>query len=129
MKKAIALLAVLITAGTLFAMDLSKSAADVRDVFPSGYAVIKAAAIAEWGDDHGMVLYMINQQCDAAVKFLALAQDYPDEAFSALAEWTDGGMATIDRYISEDKMLFDIPSDWNMALYEANRQIEAEGKY
>ena len=129
MKK-IALIGVLLLIGfTLNAAELSPTAQAIRNVNPDAYGVIKERAEAEWGTDYTMVLYVINQQCEAALEFLNIAKLHSQEALDALCEWTDGGTAEVDRVLASGASLLTTPADWTMVVYVANQQIDAKGKY
>ena len=65
MKKLILVVLIMIIAVSLSASGLGINAQNLRKVSPEGYEIIKARAVDEWGNDHSMVLFAINNQSDS----------------------------------------------------------------
>lgn len=118
----------LLTTAALFpnplpAQELSDAANRVKINAPDQYDCIKEKAIEEWGDDHKMVLYRINQQCDALYDFSLALKKYEKEdqeykiLMRATAKWTEGDPSTL------------CSTDWRMVMYEFNNQLESYNKY
>ena len=63
MKKLSLIMMILVI--TLFSAKLSQQSQKLRTQYPEGYEVIKKHAIEKWGTDHEMILYQINNQCNA----------------------------------------------------------------
>ncbi len=122
-KSMVILIMVLIAVSIVSATDLNANARNIKTSTPDVYEVVKARAVSEWGNDHQMVLYVINQQSDALIS-VAKKQETIDNMFfwGLLVKWCDD-----DLYVYDDIML--APIDWNMVDYEIDRQIEAMGKY
>ena len=122
----------------LFSEGLGVNAQNIKKVSPDGYEIIKAMAIDEWGSDHSMVLYEINNQCDAAVEIITILFDKGDLMLFAKAVngWSIEGTAiqNIDTVIlwtegADTGSIFTLFVDWSMVLYEYNKQMSAASSY
>lgn len=129
MKK-IALIGVLLLIGfTLMAAELTSDAKIVKEHLPVSYESIKDMAEEEWGTDYPMILYVINQQCEALLDSMELVADNYDEFLYALIEWTEGGIDVLIASQESGGTIYDCRTDWTMVVYVANQQIDAKGKY
>ncbi|MDA3809643.1 MAG: hypothetical protein PF518_04855 [Spirochaetaceae bacterium] len=110
-----------------YALGLNRNAAGLKEGSPAVYAMIKSRAVAEWEDDHTMVVFVINQQADSLVVCDKLFETNRDIVVRAVIEWCDGGLAVLKTY--DDKNMYEAPVDWAMVEFISKRQIDAEGSY
>ena len=152
-------LVMMILAITLFSAKLSQQSQKLRTQYPEGYEVIKKHAIEKWGTDHEMILYQINNQCNAFFTILNYESKYNKIVINSWCEWMYSGYIEINTKLLEkinkearekiekinnneypDDVLIDIIAqhqfplsklhvDWEMALYTAKKQIEAQSAY
>lgn len=122
MKKILIVL-VLLTASTLvFADGLNGYAESIKDAAPETYNAIATRAILEWGSDHAMIVWEINQQCEAFIEGMTLFDKDRELFVKCVLEWCDDRDA-----VQEDIMTASI--DWRMVIWEFNRQYGAKNAY
>ena len=112
---------ILILATTLLAFGMNAQLNHNATVFKSlcetdaecSYKKVRTYAVNEWGNDHSMVVYCINKQCDALadVVYIMNLKNYDNEILlNAMAEW--------------ESVINGITCwDWQMVLYTYNKQI------
>jgi len=123
MKKLFVILILLLFAVSAFADGLTPEATRLKDSNPDIYSVIRGRAIVEWGTDHGMIVYVINQQCKSVFEVAALAPQLNDtEFYTILSDWCDDDLSLYDS-------IFEAPVDWSMVEYVMSQQIEAKSQY
>lgn len=101
--------------------ELSSSSQALKNEFPDTYEAIKEFALSKWDEDHSMILYEINKQSDAFIKVFEYAGDNKRIFVNAVEKWGEN--------VTPDNMLRNSTVDWNMVLYEMNKQIEAKNSY
>jgi len=102
--------------------ELSREAAVVKEKGPKIYDPIRSHAVEEWGSDHRMVVYTINKQVDAYLKWWRYydSQDPDtDERLIMLKAMVDWKQCTKDEFCY----------DWPMVVYEFEKQIKAYKSY
>src|SRR5690625_1393466 len=102
--------------------ELSREAAIVKEKGPKIYDPIRSHAVEEWGSDHSMVVYTINKQVDAYLKWWRYydSQDPDtDERLIMLKAMVDWKQCTKDEFCY----------DWPMVVYEFEKQIKAYKSY
>ena len=122
----------------LFGEGLGINAQNIKKISPDGYEIIKAMAVDEWGTDHSMVLYEINNQCNAAIEMITILFDKGDlmlfaeaviawsikstdvQNMNIIIAWTDG---------ADMSSIFTLFVDWSMVSYEYKKQISAAKSY
>jgi len=109
----------------LFADGLNSNALLLKNNIPDTYQAIKNRAVGEWGDDHTMVVYVINKQSDALFEVLELTEVDEEIVIYAIYEWCDDKV----RLEANPDDMFIIPIDWEMAAYTAKKQISAKAAY
>lgn len=140
MKKLILTVVIMIlTVSMLFGEGLGKNARYIKEFYPDGYEIIKAMAVNEWGNDHSMVLFRINDLSDSLTGVIQLLceKDGDLEIFThAVANWSTRGTGTKNAKIiatwthhGEFSSIYGIAADWSMVLFEYEMQIEAAGAY
>jgi len=118
MKKILLVLAVALISLTSFGQ-LNDNAKTIKKALPTAYDDVKTMSVLKWGDDHSMVVYRINAQCDAMMKVGSIVNsDSYDETLynSAAAKWSEN---------INGKFYF----DWAMIVYNYNNQLEAKSQY
>lgn len=134
-KKTVLVVALLALAFTAWGAELNGDATWMRENTPGIYEVIKSRAVEEWGDDHSMVLYEINRQCESFSAVVALMDTADVQVqgicYAATAEWTEGGYAAIAAALDspDPRATFKLDTDWTMVEYKILKQIEAVGAY
>ena len=138
MKKIVLVILFAIMAMYLQAEGLNKNATALKEISLIGYELIKAGAVDKWVDDHSMILYEINNQCDSAVEIIQIMLDGGDFTIfaEAVAYWSTIGMDIVNVGIIIDWInggditnIFNMAVDWQMVLYEYRKQLEASGQY
>ena len=128
----------ILTMSMLFGEGLGTNAQNLRKVSPEGYEIIKARAIDEWGTDHSMVLFAINNQSDSLREVMLLLFDGGDLKIFAyvVANWSFWGTVLKNaKKIAEYKKtgnisdLYTIAADWSMVLFEYEYQMTAASSY
>lgn len=121
----------------LFAGGLNNYAEFIKQKDITAYEkTIKKHAVEKWGDDHQMVVYTINQQCEA---FMVLVQkndigDNYEIFIKALMKWAIDGYYDYNyEYIQKPKKdglpLLELHCDWQMVLYTYENQLSAKNQY
>jgi hypothetical protein len=122
----------------LSAEDLNDNSEFIKRVSPGGYELIKVFAVTEWGEDHSMVLYEINNQSNNSEKLIDLFLETADiQLFAdAIEEWSYGDYLTnLEIFIAWVKgekpygYIYNMTVDWAMVWYEYDRQIKASSPY
>ena len=83
------------------------------------YEKIKFMAVNKWEDNHKMVVYEINKQCDAALDINVISKESDkkrDIVVSAMTKWSD-------------KINGEYYYNWSMVLYEYKKQFKASSSY
>lgn len=122
MKKISLVIIILIVGLSLFADGLNQDAQQLKDEYPAFYEAVKQRAVGEWGDDHTMILYVINQQSTALFDCNELLSTHGIIVGTQIAEWCDDEINYYENY-------FLAPVDWEMVLYTSKMQIEAQANY
>jgi len=115
-KKVIAMFLMGLMVIGLWAEGLNSNALFIKRNDQRLYSKIKAIAIDDWGDDHGMILYVINNQANSYFVVSDLERDYPKIFISAATDW--------NRNINGRTCY-----DWGMIEYVMKNQIEAQSAY
>jgi len=94
---------------------------------------IKKHAIEKWKDDYDMVIFEINQQCDALI---TLIEEFTSEntniLYNASIRWSHKGKDSQNNKnwmnITQCNLanLLQLECDWTMALYEYKKQVKAK---
>lgn len=139
MKKVI--LAVLIFISIPSFSQLNKFAEITKEDYPEGYQVMKKRAITEWPGNHEMIVYEINQQCEA---FYSLLEKFANPiegelmlTMQAIHNWTDENFKdeTLSCFtnLADDEnpinSLLKLKVNWRMAEYEFKKQLSAMNQY
>ena len=127
----------LLTTSMLFGEGLGTNAQYIKRVSPDGYEIIKAEAVNEWGDDHSMVLFVINDQCDSSIELMELLADGGNLKIFVyvVSQWSTRGAEARNRdkltawIEGEDVNLYTLSVDWSMVLFEYEMQISAYSNY
>jgi len=124
-KISLVVLFIVVGISALFSEGLNVYGRGVKDQIPHVYEVIKIRAIKDWETDHEMVVYEINKQSESYLKIVS-TEDIDINIFvSSLLYWADSPES-----VKADMEHFDIyPIDWEMVLYEYNKQVEAKNSY
>jgi len=124
-KFSLVVLFIVVGISALFSEGLNSYGRRVKDQLPDVYEVIKIRAIKDWETDHEMVVYEINKQSESYLKIVS-TEDIDINIFvSSLLYWADSPDS-----VKSDMEHFDIyPIDWEMVLYEYNKQVEAKNSY
>jgi hypothetical protein len=122
MKKILLTLTILIMTMALSALDLNGEAQSLKEVNPYVYTAIKTRAANEWGNDHEMVVYEINQQSKALFEADGILKIDQDISAEALVTWSD-------ELFEDGKPLYEMSIDWVMVVYEIKKQLESKGAY
>lgn len=98
-----------------YSQELNSEAQAIREKQPDFYNKILNYSKDEWGNNHEMVLYTINNQSKALfeVSKITNSNNYNNSVFKdALQEWTEDGL-----------------TNWEMVLYTYKKQIKAKSAY
>ena len=146
MKKTVITVLMLLVASVLFAQ-LGPSATVIKEDLPDSYAIISSYAVNEYGNDHEMVLWEINRQCEAMINVIekGIQLDHTNSAIyttifvNAIAEWSyddtaENNLSSILHTIKTDNALIGVETlyltvDWIMAEAMINNQLEAAEVY
>ena len=93
------------------------SSEDLRAI----YNDIKEAAVKHWGDDHNMIVFTINNQCDAYFEMVEVMQksDYDKTIMeNAVKEWGE--------YLEDEGR---VKADWVMVMFTYKNQLKAKNAY
>jgi hypothetical protein len=111
----------------------------IKTNLPRTYQKILENSIVEWGNDYEMRNYFVEKQVNALNEFLNLIRanefnkDIRNICVTALSNWCKNNLVTcsettpklIDGSTDLDAVQYCADVDWEMALYEANKQIAA----
>lgn len=117
MKKILLVLALMVTAVSFG--QLNDEAQFFKSSDSDSYECIKNLAVEKWNDDHEMIVHEINKQSKSKMEFLEGIRDKDQDgplvkiALKAMKKWGETP-CTID---------------WEMTLYEYNKQIKAASQY
>ena len=138
-KLILVVLFMILTMSMLFGEGLSKNARYIKEFYPNGYEKIKAIAVNEWGSDHSMVLFRINNLSDSLTEVIQLLSKKDGDLgifTRAVANWsTRGTVAKNDKIIAswthqgEFSSIYGIDADWSMILFEYEMQVSAASAY
>jgi len=124
MKTILLIIAIVFSGVLIHAQELNENAKFLKnttnETLKATYKDIKEAAVKEWVDDHQMIVYTINKQCNGYSEMTeAMDKSNYDEdvMLKALAEW---GQLTDDNRIK---------ADWVMVMYEYKKQLKAKSAY
>lgn len=117
MKTKILIICLLFTA--IANAQLNSNASLIRTKAPDVYNEIKTFASEQWEGDHEMMVYVINQQCDAFMELKDILNDSTHDKNiigKALVDWgkTIKGLKCID---------------YQMVIYVYKNQIKAKSQY
>ena len=95
-------------------------------------------AIEKWEDDHSMILWEINRQCDSLLDMIGLIIDDGDMSIfaDAITKWSikETSIQNLEKLIawmkgesSDDITTLSV--DWSMVLYEYKKQYSAANSY
>lgn len=91
----------------------------VKAKMPEQYNQIKLLASQDWEGDHKMMVYVINDQCDALMELSGIinGKEYDEKIMlNAFTEWTES--------INGESCI-----DYKMALYVYKQQFNSKGTY
>ncbi len=127
MKK-ITLITVLLLAGVNLFAELSVKTQAIKEHVPGAYESIKVFSIDKWDTDHNMVVYEINKQCEAFFVVITTVKESEQIQIlhRAVLKWIKGEMPDLNE---NPNALFEIVIDWNMVLYEYEKQTKASESY
>ena len=138
-KLVLTVLFIILATSMLFGEGLGTNARYIKEYYPDGYEIIKAIAVNEWGNDHSMVLFRINNLSDSLTELIQILskKDGDLEIFTrAVANWSTRGTGTKNvkiiatwTYQGEFSSIYGIAADWAMVLFEYQMQIEAANSY
>ncbi len=138
-KLTLTVLFIILTMSMLFGEGLGENAQYIKEFYPDGYEIIKDISIDEWGNDHSMVLFRINNLSDSLNRVIQLlSKENGDlEIFKqAVANWSTRGMSIKNAkiiatwtYHGEFSSIYGIAVDWSMVLFEYEIQISAASSY
>jgi len=110
------------------ALSLNNQAQGLREKYPDVYEAIKAEAVEQWGENHQMIVYEINEQSKAIliVSDLLTDADYTGIVYNAIIDWCDGGRMEFEKYKDN---LYEAPVNWKMVVYVSQNQINSMNEY
>jgi len=137
MKKNLVFLLLLAIAIPGIPQELEANAKHIKEKYPTEYTnTIRKYAVKEWGDDYQMVVYEINQQCNALVD---LVNEFKSEntniAYKAILEWSQDGYKTKNSQEFQKIKTFGVAQllklhcDWQMVKYEYDLQAKAKNAF
>lgn len=131
MKKISLVLFMLFTVISIYANNLNSAATELKNNNHNVYEMIKFRAVSEWGNNHSMVIYTINKQCDAVYACDRLFYTYEEIVMNAIAKWCDGGIPGLQAFFNDREQvnIYEAPVNWAMVEYTAKNQIEAQNAY
>lgn len=117
--------------------ELEANAKYIKEKYSTDYtATIRNYAVKEWGDDYQMVVYEINQQCDALVELVnAFKSENTNIAYKAILEWSQDGYETRNSQEFQKIKVFGVEQllklhcDWQMVKYEYDNQVKAKNAF
>lgn len=137
MKKSLFLSIVFLMPCWVYSQGLNSNATHIRENYPVEYQeTIRSYAVQEWGNDHTMVVYVINQQADALMDIIrSFESEHTNILFTAIQEWSHSGhkAENIDKFRNLTtvnlQQMIDIQADWSMVKYVYEQQVEASQAY
>ena len=116
---------------------LNRYAEAIKDFDSNGYEIIKKYAINEWGSDHEMVVYRINNQCEAIYDIMNKFQSkHTNILYRSIQMWSYDGYLKKNQDIYENEttvielaQMLRFYVDWEMVEYEYDNQVDAKGSY
>ena len=134
MKKTVISIALIFNVILVNAQVLEKPAILVKSEYSGFYETnIKKHAIEKWKEDYDMVIFEINQQCDALI---TLIDEFNSEnttiLYNASMRWSHKGkdIQNNKKWMNITKCnlanLLQLECDWSMALYEYKKQVKAK---
>ncbi len=138
-KLTLLVLFIILATSMLFGEGLGTNARYIKDFYPEGYEIIKTIAVDEWGNDHSMVLFRINNLSDSLTEIIQLLSEKDGDLgifTRAVANWSTRGTAVKnDKIIAswthqgEFSSIYGIDADWSMVLFEYEMQVSAASSY
>ena len=106
---------------------LNKEAKALKEKLPKTYEGIKKSSQDNWGGDHAMILFEINEQSKAFIEFVkwgdTLDTNKNKEEFkivdNALIKWTKDPLKAMETG----------EGDWSMIRFEIQYQLKAMSEY
>ena len=116
---------------------LESDALFIKNTHPKGYNIIKYYAMQEWGNDHEMVVYQINNQSEALINLLVIFEPkHTNILYRALQEWSyPTFLKHTQQYFenevnaAEISLFLNFHVDWEMVEYTYKNQVSAKGSY
>ena len=116
---------------------LNRYAEAIKDFDSDGYEIIKKYAIKEWGSDHEMVVYRINNQSKAIYDIMSKFQsEHTNILYRSIQMWSYDGYLKKNQGIFENEttvielaQMLKFYVDWEMVEYEYDNQVDAKGSY
>ncbi len=131
------LLFIILLAANVANCQLEKNAQLIKQDYPDGYNLIRYYAVQEWGNDHEMVVYQINNQCDALVSIVRKFEPkHSNTIYRALQLWSyPTFLEHTQKYFEKEvtaatlEQLIYFHVDWEMVEYEYDNQVQAMESY
>lgn len=113
---------------------LEHNAYQISSKYPVEFeATIKKHAIEKWDSEYEMVVYTINKQSDSLMELINEFQSENSSILrNAVSKWTIRGYEGDTRVLIQDldavnlEQLIGFHCDWDMVLYEYEKQVEAK---
>ena len=129
MKKLLILL-FFVLCSDLNSQSLSDYASALKEKQPKIYNTIRTMAVEEWGDNHQMILFQINEQVKAMIDVTQKPDLDMQILFKAMKNWSDNPQK-ITELVLEEKVneLFQQRMNWMMIKFEYEEQLKAKNAY
>ena len=116
---------------------LESDALFIKNKYPEGYNIIKYYASQEWGSDHEMVVYQINNQAEALINLLVIFEPkHTNILYRSLQEWSyPTFLKHTQEYFEKEvnaaeiSLFLNFHVDWEMVEYTYKNQVSAKGSY
>lgn len=126
-----------VLASTSAFSQLNKYAEIIKEYDADGYNIIKKYAINEWGSDHEMVVYRINNQAEAIYDIMSKFQSkHTNILYRSIQMWSYDGYLKQNQDVFENETnvielaeMLRFYVDWEMVEYEYDNQVDAKGSY
>ena len=100
MKKLLLLL-LFVLCSDLNSQSLSKYASALKEKEPKIYNTIRTMAVEEWGDNHQMILFQINEQVKAMIDVTQKPDLDMQILFKAMKNWSDNPQKITELVLEE----------------------------
>lgn len=127
----------LFSAISVGAQSLNTHAEYIKTKFPTDYTnTIRKHAVEEWGTDHRMIVYTINQQADALFDIVnTFKTENTQILYDAAIEWSHDGYKSSNITKFNDLKTVNVESmiklhcDWRMVKYTYEKQVTSKAAY